>query len=204
MNLAELLRYSPIANSICSNLTFTEANWLRKILKISSLDCQIAIIDPDQQLHFLDKIDDEAVIIHNYIRKYGSNYALIKAAKNNRIKVVKFLLWNGIYSDIKDSKRFTALMKAAQRGYLSIVKKLVYYAANVNLINKLGFTALIYASAHGHYSVIKFLLDHGADPRIVTPGGFTAFEALSLPTPDTVLNASQVKIIELLRSRTYS
>jgi ankyrin repeat protein len=88
---------------------------------------------------------------------YGG--ALIIAALNGHLEIVKFLLENDHYINRHQD---LALKNAAHHGHLEIVKFLVKNGANIHTdedeVDPLGSAAV-----RGHLEIVKFLLENGAD-----------------------------------------
>ena len=87
----------------------------------------------------------------------NQNYALWVAAKQGRLEIVKFLVEAGA----KDKE---ALTEAALYGHLNVVQ---YLAAqqdvDINARDHSEDTALHNALSKGHTEVVKYLIEHGAD-----------------------------------------
>ncbi len=89
--------------------------------------------------------------------------ALIVAAGEGHIEVVKFLLDNGADVNIKGTNGIdTALMSAAGGGHKEIVKLLIDKGADVNAIGSKGRTALAIAVDKNHSEIIEMLKRAGA------------------------------------------
>ena len=74
--------------------------------------------------------------------KAGST-AIISAAKNGHVDVVKVLIQNGADVNDSDYRERTALHFAAQRGDVGVVKVLIQNGADVNAVDtECQFTAL--------------------------------------------------------------
>lgn len=90
--------------------------------------------------------------------------ALIKAASQNHIKIVKYLLTKGseLNVNIKDKYGKTALIRAAHEGHYEIIDLLLSEGFNidVNARDKYGKTALIRAALKGHVEVVKSLVKY--------------------------------------------
>ncbi|GAB6098187.1 hypothetical protein JCM16358_00660 [Halanaerocella petrolearia] len=79
----------------------------------------------------------------------GTNFksaklALIKAAKEGNLDLVKQLLKEGSKVNFQDQKGRTPLIYAAYNGHLAVIDQLLDYQADYNLKDKKGQTALDY------------------------------------------------------------
>ena len=120
--------------------------------------------------------------------------ALIRAARQNRLPVVRLLLSRG--ADINETSNLggkSALMLAARQGSVSAVHYLVDHGAAVNAHDKTGETALMLAAGEGSLSIVRCLLDHGAEIDAREKNGATA---LSFAT-----EADEKSVIALLKIR---
>ena len=90
------------------------------------------------------------------------NTALILAAKNGYIEIVKKLLDTpGIDVNAVTPAGNTALIFAAQQGHTEIVQALLAHRnINVNAATNDGFTALMLATLAGYTKIVQALLDH--------------------------------------------
>ncbi len=85
-------------------------------------------------------------------------YALIhRAAKNGHLRVLEFLLENGVDVD-HETNQGTALSIAAQHGHLKTFEYLIKCEADIERGSPFGE-----AIVSGYQSVVKLLLEKGAD-----------------------------------------
>ncbi len=84
---------------------------------------------------------------------------LMLAAQRGFLEVVKLLIENNAYKNIRNLNGETALMLAAREGHLEIVKLLVKNNANKDLINNLGQTAADIARLSGNNQIEQYLLN---------------------------------------------
>jgi len=188
MELSTLLTQPTILEQVCNNLTFEEINELQKALNYQVLNCQIRINDPDRQIKFLSRIDDQIVQIAHLILSLGSTGALIKSIENK--ENLKLLLDLGVNVNAIDKYEDTALIMASKNGYYEVIKILLEAGANVNAVNDSGNTSLIWASRKGYYEIVKLLLDNKADVNAANGVGNTSLIFA------TIIN--HLKIIKLL------
>jgi len=89
--------------------------------------------------------------------------ALLRAARNGRIKFVERLLTARAEVNYGNRDNETALMFAASNGHGSVCELLIASGANVNRENKNGTNALVWAARHGYGNICELLLASGAD-----------------------------------------
>lgn len=89
--------------------------------------------------------------------------ALIKAAFEGDIDLVKTVVTKGADIEARDQKKRTALMWAAANGHADIVEFLQEKGADVNAKDGDHQTALIYAARKSSIPTIKILLENGAE-----------------------------------------
>jgi len=96
--------------------------------------------------------------------------ALMEAAKNGHLSVVKLLLANNADPNLRPSKGLTALMEAVEGGRvgrLKVIEELIKSGADINRVGgKDGETALMMAVDLGRLKAAKLLLTNNADPNI--------------------------------------
>ena len=111
-------------------------------------------------------------------RNSSGDTLLIRAIKQNRSNVVRFLLERGARPNDRasDAASTPPLLYAARNGNLEIVRTLVYYNAYVNYYDLRGYSALMKAAAHGHSDVVRFLIQQGANVSARTDSGKTALD----------------------------
>jgi hypothetical protein len=102
--------------------------------------------------------------------------ALLRAARQGNLPVLKLLLAGGIPPDIKETVLGASpLLEGARNGQLQVVQALLAKGANANIRNNAGQTALITAVKNNKKDVVKVLLKKGADPTIFDRTGKSAF-----------------------------
>jgi ankyrin repeat protein len=95
-------------------------------------------------------------------------------SENESIRVVKWLLSNGVETDFHDSLGGSPMSAAAERGYDDIVELLANHGANVNIRNPYSNnTPLLCAAQLNHDSTVSTLLKLGADPNLPGTDGCT-------------------------------
>lgn len=73
-----------------------------------------------------------------YVKKFEKSGNLISAAMNNDIKLVQYLINDGIDLNMRDKDGNTALISAAEHGHIDIVKLLIVAGANWYLRDNQG------------------------------------------------------------------
>lgn len=94
--------------------------------------------------------------------KYDGS-AIVVAAMNKHITVVRLMLSKGINVDQRDKNGYTALIGALSEGNIDIVNLILKYSPNVNLEDNQGNTPLIVSSSKGYLDIIKTLTENNAD-----------------------------------------
>lgn len=102
---------------------------------------------------------------------------LRRAAKNNEIERVNFLLDQGEDVNQRDADGNTALHYASMNGHLAVVNRLLDAPMiDVNFQDNEGWTALHFASFSDYPDIVQKLLDHDADPSIKDNGGLSPID----------------------------
>ena len=91
--------------------------------------------------------------------------ALMHAAMNGNVEIVRLLLDNGAKATATDSAGSTALHWAAERGQADAVRELLAARVPVDTENKQGATPLMKATVAGSAPCVDLLLAAGADPK---------------------------------------
>ncbi len=87
--------------------------------------------------------------------------ALMLAAANGHVEIVKCLLEHGAEPDIQDSYERTALIWAVKGGHTQVVRELLNRGADVHIRNVNGDTALWYASYRSDVEIARMLIEKG-------------------------------------------
>lgn len=83
--------------------------------------------------------------------------ALIHAAKNSHVTIMRYLLANEADPNIANSQGVTALHVAAMSLKENMIKLLLNHDANLLQEDQSGYVAFDYALAHGYYGLLDFL-----------------------------------------------
>ncbi len=150
----------------------------------------------------LDKKSDadfiSAAKLH-YYNNHKNSSLLIKAAQKGRLKIVTFLVQQGIDIESRDSAGDTPLIEAAYYGQLAVVKYLIKQGANINATDIKGSTALSEATSKWHKEVVKYLLEKGADINLANQWGSTPLHrATSVGTLKKPEDRFDIDLINLL------
>lgn len=84
--------------------------------------------------------------------------ALIRAAQEGYVEIVKHLIEAGVNLDTKDNYETTALIWAVINGYVEIVKYMVEAGTGINIQDKEGKTAIHWAIEKGCKDIEKELM----------------------------------------------
>lgn len=88
----------------------------------------------------------------------GGATALMEAATNAQLEVMRYLIEMGAIIDAQDKYGETALMKAVKRGHdINVINYLINHGASISLPNKYGETALQIAKIEGHDEISEYL-----------------------------------------------
>lgn len=83
--------------------------------------------------------------------------ALMRAAQNGHVRIVRALLQNGADANIKRNDKFTALALAAFFGHTEIVRTLMEYGADSRASTRNGTSPQMWATARTFNAVVKSL-----------------------------------------------
>lgn len=83
--------------------------------------------------------------------------ALMRAAQNGHVKIVRALLQNGADANVKRNDKFTALALAAFFGHTEVVRTLMEYGADSRASTRNGTSPQMWASARTFNAVAKSL-----------------------------------------------
>lgn len=101
--------------------------------------------------------------------QYPYETALSRAAKNNRYKIIDFLICNGAQvNTIVDSvpllgELISPISIAARKGHVKSVETLIKGGADVNLMHPIGYSALHESIVNSHLDIFELLVNNGAD-----------------------------------------
>jgi ankyrin repeat protein len=93
---------------------------------------------------------------------WGSETALIKAARYGKNGVVRYLLSRGADLEAEDSRGNTTLLHAAHDGQARTLGLLLALGADLEHVNRLNWTALMQACVEGKLDAARVLLEAGA------------------------------------------
>jgi len=111
---------------------------------------------------------------------------LHKAAYNNRLDIVEYLLAQGADINAVSRSGSTPLHGAASYGHTEIARYLITKGAIVDKPNAGGFTPLLGASASGRGDIVRLLVEKGANINTVMQDGRTAL-VMAVWNSDTAL-----------------
>ncbi len=94
-----------------------------------------------------------------------TSLALINAAKENDLKIVRSVIRRGADLNFQDTDGFTALHLACLKGDEQMVETLVSSMASVNITTNSNRTPLWIASENGHFNIVEILLKRNANVK---------------------------------------
>lgn len=112
--------------------------------------------------------------------EFTGNTALMNAATNNHLPVVKYLLERNADVDRQCELEQTALIKAAGFGHLAITQHLLEHSADVHMVDHRAMSAFHYACEHGHTAVVAHLLQAGCAQETLERDGRSGRELAQL------------------------
>ncbi|RXJ68550.1 hypothetical protein CRV08_06895 [Halarcobacter ebronensis] len=129
----------------------------------------------------------------NDLNKQGKhgNSAVMKAAREGNIEIVKALIGKGVNLDLKNVDGNSALWNACFASSYDCFYALIDAQIDVNSKNDNAVTALMYCASAGKEDFVKLLLENGADVSLENLDGFKAIDLAVTP-----------KIYKMLKSAT--
>src|SRR5262249_20092001 len=118
----------------------------------------------------------------------GQN-ALMWAASERHLDVVKALVEHGADIGAKTQQGFTALMFAARAGDIDIARFLLSKGGSIDESAPDGSTPILIAAVRGHVDLAKFLLQNGARPDgDLVKAGYTPLHWASTKSETVITN----------------
>ena len=99
----------------------------------------------------------------NAMQDSTGNSALMLAARENRVKLMEYLLTKGANVNRRDHTGGTALFSSANNGFLDATNILLKASIDVNAMDMNKYTALHFAAFKGHERIVDVLM---AQPQI--------------------------------------
>ncbi|CAI8045734.1 Putative ankyrin repeat protein R840, partial [Geodia barretti] len=115
----------------------------------------------------VEQLDDLEAVWFPQDGDEDNDTALMKAAGQGHIEVVRFLVEQGADLDVRNRQDQNALMFAAAGGHLAVVVFLIDSGADVSPLGFLysyeygPYTPLMWAAYNGHLDVVNLLLEYG-------------------------------------------
>ena len=107
----------------------------------------------------------------NQVGRIRRDTALCRAAGNNHLTVVRYLVLRGADMEIADTNGSNPLLYACTYGHLEVVRFLLEQGANRDKASNYGITPLHEAARRGHIEIAKLLMVYGADLKAKTDHG---------------------------------
>jgi ankyrin repeat protein len=131
----------------------------------------------------------------NLANNPGMSTALILAAGNDHVDIIKLLTGNGAMTDTRDRLGATALIWAVGREHIESARALLSAGANPDIQDNAGRTALMLAADRGNQVILDLLLEFRADAAIRDKAGQNASDYArkkghELKLPDTAGGSS--------------
>ena len=104
---------------------------------------------------------------------YGCT-AIMHAARNGNLKMMKVLIDARADVNKHDSYGWTPVMEAVSGGRFDIVRMLSDAGADINKQSKNGLTAVMWAAKMGNLEIVRFLIEVGANIHLKNRYGWTA------------------------------
>ena len=102
--------------------------------------------------------------------------ALMLAAVNHNIDLLKFLVRNSSDVNARNNDGYTALMFVASQRDVEVAEFLIAKGADMNTQNNNGETTLMLSVLHSHIEMTKILIEKGADVHIKDNKGQKAID----------------------------
>lgn len=169
--MVEILTCLPIIETICFYLSFEEMSNLRVCKALSTISCQIPIVDPSERLFFLDGISAENIIAYRLIQKHGSRKALFKAIRYQNIPVIQSLIRNGVDVNWTNRDGWSPLLDNIHLENIEMVRLLLMEKVEIDQADYSGLTPLMLAAYNGNYEIVKLLLEKKAKLSIEDMNG---------------------------------
>ncbi|PWY57469.1 hypothetical protein DGG96_01775 [Legionella qingyii] len=146
-----------------------------------------------------DRLDAIKLFPEEFAAKVRDNYGntpLMVAAGRGNLKIIEYLLENGVDLHLKNNQGEAAIIFAAENGHLNALKFLEEKGADLTIVNDNGENALLVAARQGHVACVSYLLERGLSVDLQNNQGKSAFQL--------ALEASQLEIADLLVARSTS
>lgn len=112
--------------------------------------------------------------------KYG-NSAIMKAAREGKVKIVKELIGMGANLDMKNIDGNTALWNACFASSYECFYALIDAGIDIDSQNVNGVTSLMYCASAGKEDFVELLLKYNARSSIINLDGFKAIDLAVTP-----------------------
>ncbi len=151
----------------------------RKAAEIKDVVSSVALYRAVEtgDLKEVKRLSKEPGIMFELDGRDGKKVALVSAARNGHLDVVKALLEAGANINAVGEYSETALISAARNGHLDVVQELLKHKDIALDRNSFYGPALVLAAGGGYLDVVKALLDAGANIDVKNDSKQTALMA---------------------------
>jgi len=127
--------------------------------------------------------DNNGTVAYDYAVNAGRKFLALLIAEQSTLyaiassdmkSVLKTVIEQGAYVNIRNDVGFTPLLFAAHENDLDAVKKLIAHGADLNRAENDGWTAIHFAADYGNAEMVKALFDGHADYTLRNAAGKTA------------------------------
>lgn len=173
-SIADLIKYSPIVEQLCSHLTFEQANDLREALHLPILKVRVPISDCNRKMNSFPYLTSTICKLAKRIQEFGSTTAFLKSVEEDDYESTKILLEQGVNVNVVDSQKYNACMFAIANNNCKMVELLLQYRIDCNATDWQGGTALIWAADSGCLPIVQLLIQKKVRLNISDDSGYTA------------------------------
>ena len=120
----------------------------------------------------------------NDLNKQGKhgNSAIMKAAREGNVSIVKELIQKGVDLDLKNVDGNTALWNTCFASSFECFYELVDAGIDINSTNVNGVTSLMYCASAGKEDFVQLLLEYEANTKLENLDGFKAIDLAVTPS----------------------
>ncbi len=122
---------------------------------------------------------------------------LNRAARNNNIETVQFLLEQGADTELADLKEKTPIFYAVHNNSVPVLSLLIDRGADINHQDTEGKSSIVYAVEEGASDIISVLIEYGSDVSYLDTEGMDLIElaVVSGCSDDSIIKLNQAGIV---------